>query len=69
VSRIGSRDPIALSNSDARKWAGIWANAFGVGPDKSVEFKKELAKDDLKEKEGANKKGRKAKGKAEEVAS
>jgi len=65
ISRIGERRPVPLDNAQARVLAKRWADAFGVGPARTVRFGKDLAKADLAEKEGA--KG-KAKAKADSKA-
>lgn len=65
VARDGSRTPVALTDSVAKEFATKAAQAFGVGPDRRVAFKKELAQADLKEndkKKDTDKKA--AKGKA-----
>lgn len=49
VGRDGARSPIALSPAVALDYATFAANAFGVGPNRRVAFKKELAQADLKE--------------------
>jgi CRISPR-associated protein Csb1 len=51
VTRTGDRTPIDLDNGEARKLAGKWAAAFGVGSDRTEKFDKALAKGDLGEKE------------------
>ncbi|MGH7073613.1 MAG: type I-G CRISPR-associated RAMP protein Csb1/Cas7g [Stellaceae bacterium] len=59
VARDGNRTPVALSSAGAFDYAKDAARAFGVGPDRRVAFKKELALADLKELD--KKKGRKTK--------
>lgn len=59
VQRTGVRTPIALTNAEARRLAGAWAEEYGVGPARTPRFAKELAKSDLGEKDGA--KGKKSK--------
>jgi len=49
VARIGRRTPIELTAALALDYAEITAKSFGVGPDRRVAFKKELAQADLKE--------------------
>ena len=49
VDRRGVRTPIALDSAAARALASTWATAFGVGPNVSKKFTKELAKADLDE--------------------
>lgn len=60
VGRTGERSPVPLDNAQARALARRWAEAFGVGPARTVRFGKELAKADLAESAGG-----KAKAKAE----
>ncbi|MGN6109481.1 MAG: type I-G CRISPR-associated RAMP protein Csb1/Cas7g [Kofleriaceae bacterium] len=55
VSRTGSRTTVPLTNEVARALATTWAAAFGVGPDKTVQFDRALAKSDLGDKEGGQK--------------
>jgi CRISPR-associated protein Csb1 len=59
VTRDGIRKPIALSPAAALDYATAAANEFGVGPNRRIAFKKELAQADLKELD--KKKGKKAK--------
>jgi CRISPR-associated protein Csb1 len=59
VSRDGKRAPVALSPAVALDYATKAAGAFGIGADRRVAFKKELAQADLKEID--KKKGKKAK--------
>jgi CRISPR-associated protein Csb1 len=59
VARDGVRTPIGLSPAVALEYAKGVANRFGVGPDRRVTFKKELAQADLKELD--KKKGKKTK--------
>jgi CRISPR-associated protein Csb1 len=59
VGRDGKRTSVALSASVALDYAKKAASAFGVGPDRRVFFRKELAQADLKELD--KKKGKKAK--------
>lgn len=59
VARDGVRTRVALSSALALDYAREAAAAFGVGPDRRVAFKKELAQADLKELD--KKKGKKAK--------
>lgn len=49
VARDGKRAAVTLSSADALGYAQKAAAAFGVGPDRRVAFKKELAQADLKE--------------------
>lgn len=49
VARDGSRTPVALSAAAALGYAKEAAGKFGVGKDRRVIFKKELAQADLKE--------------------
>lgn len=60
VARTGERKPLPLDNTQARVLARRWADAFGVGENRTVKFGKDLAKADLVEKE--------AKGKAKAAA-
>lgn len=63
VARTGERTPVPLDSTQARALAKRWADAFGVGPSRTVQFGKDLAKADLVEKDGAKAKakaGRKA---------
>ncbi len=62
VARDGVRTPVELSSAVAFDYAKAAANRFGVGPDRRVVFKKELAQTDLKELD--KKKGKKTKGAA-----
>jgi CRISPR-associated protein Csb1 len=55
VERTGERKTIALSNTDARKLARKWADVYGVGPARTENFGKDLAKADLVEKEAKGK--------------
>lgn len=50
VSRDGQRTPLGLSPEAALSYAKDAAAAFGVGSDRRVTFRKELAQADLKEK-------------------
>lgn len=59
VTRDGVRAPIILSSDVALDYAKAAAAAFGVGIDRRVAFKKELAQADLKELD--KKKGKKTK--------
>lgn len=60
VGRDGRRTPVALTPETALAYATTAAGAFGVGRDRTVEFRKTLAQEDLGE--GDKKKaGRKAK--------
>ena len=59
VTRDGVRTPIILSSDVALDYAKAAAAAFGVGIDRRVAFKRELAQADLKELD--KKKGKKAK--------
>lgn len=59
VARDGVRTAVGLSPAIAFDYAKTAANKFGVGPDRRVAFKKELAQADLKELD--KKKGKKAK--------
>jgi len=63
VRRTGERVVIELTNEVARELAGRWATAFEVGPARSGQFGKDLAKADLDEKSGSKGKP-KAKGRA-----
>jgi CRISPR-associated protein Csb1 len=49
VARDGTRAAVALSAAVALDYAGVAAEKFGVGPDRRIAFKKELAQADLKE--------------------
>jgi CRISPR-associated protein Csb1 len=49
VAREGVRTPVGLSPTVALDYAKVAAKNFGVGPDRRVAFKKELAQADLKE--------------------
>jgi len=49
VARNGGRTPIGLSSAIALDYAKAMAHKFGVGPDRRVAFRKELAQGDLKE--------------------
>jgi CRISPR-associated protein Csb1 len=51
VARTGARTAVALTNAAARELAAKWAADFGVGPNKTVQFDKGLAKKDLPDKE------------------
>lgn len=59
VARAGVRAPVALSTAVALQYAQAAAAEFGVGADRRVTFKKELALADLKELD--KKKGKSAK--------
>jgi CRISPR-associated protein Csb1 len=59
IARSGVRTSVALSSDVAFDYATGAAGAFGVGADRRVAFKRELAQADLKELD--KKKGRKAK--------
>ncbi len=59
VARDGVRKPIGLSPMVALDYAKAAANSFGVGPDRRLAFKKELAQAYLKELD--KKKGRSTK--------
>jgi CRISPR-associated protein Csb1 len=65
VARDGTRSAIALSSQVARDYASAAAQAFGVGPSKRVDFRKDFASADAKlaDKEAAKaeKTGRKKK--------
>jgi CRISPR-associated protein Csb1 len=50
VFRDGRRSPLDLSPEAALSYATAAATAFGVGSDRRVTFRKELAQADLKEK-------------------
>jgi CRISPR-associated protein Csb1 len=63
VARTGARTPVALTNTQARELAANWAADFGVGPNKTVQFDRALAKADLSENEKGKDSGSKAKGK------
>lgn len=52
ISRTGTRTAVALTNAAARELAAKWAADFGVGPSKTVQFDRGLAKKDLPDKEG-----------------
>lgn len=56
VARTGERSDVALDTKEVRLFAAEAAATFGVGADRVVKFKRELAKDDLK----AGDKGEKA---------
>lgn len=58
VTRTGERSAVPLDNAQARVLARQWAEAFGVGPARTVKFGKDLAKADLVEKDGAKAKGK-----------
>ena len=62
VARTGTRTAVPLTNAAARSLAARWAAGFGVGPSKTVQFDKALAKADLvdKDKDGGKKSGKKA---------
>jgi len=60
VARDGSRTPLDLSAGIAREYAEAAAKEFGVGSDRRVSFKKELAQADLKELEKKRQKPPKA---------
>ncbi len=62
VARTGERTPLALTSTDARKLAAKWASDFGVGPDRTEKFGKELASADLKESDKAKAKPKAKKG-------
>ena len=49
VSRSGHRTKIALTSAVALEYAKVVAEKYGVGPDRRVHFRKELAQADLKE--------------------
>lgn len=49
VARTGKRQNVELASADVRRRAGEWARAFGVGPDRTVQFDKALAKGDLED--------------------
>jgi CRISPR-associated protein Csb1 len=49
VTREGKRQPITLTPAAALEYANEAAAAFGVGPDRKVGFRKELAQADLKQ--------------------
>lgn len=51
VGRDGKRSEIALTAAVAKNFASSAAVAFGVGKDRRIKFKKELAQADLKENE------------------
>jgi CRISPR-associated protein Csb1 len=51
VARTGIRTKVALTNADARRFATVWAGAFGVAPSRTVKFKPDAAKADLVEKD------------------
>jgi CRISPR-associated protein Csb1 len=63
VARTGERTPVPLTNALARQLASQWAREYGVGPSRSVKFRRELAKADLDEKKDGKSKG-KSKGKS-----
>lgn len=48
VHRNGQRESIALVLSDAEQFAQVAAEAFGPGPDRTVEFNSKIAKEVLK---------------------
>jgi hypothetical protein len=60
VVRDGARTSVGLSPAIARDYAKAAADKFGVGPDRHVAFKKELAQADLKELEKKKEKKPKA---------
>ncbi len=63
VARTGERTPVALTSAEARRLAGEWARAFGVGEGRTAKFDGELAKRDLvddKPKKGGKKAEQKA---------
>lgn len=49
VARTGERVAVSLSSAEVRKLAAKWASDFGVGPDRTEKFGKDLASADLKE--------------------
>jgi CRISPR-associated protein Csb1 len=51
VARTGTRTAVPLTNVDARSLAARWATDFGVGPGKTVQFDRALAKADLMDKD------------------
>jgi len=61
VTRTGSRMPVELSAGIAFDYAKAAAEKFGVGPDRRVIFKRELAQADLKELDKKKPKNLKAK--------
>jgi CRISPR-associated protein Csb1 len=60
VARDGARISVGLSPAIARDYVKAAADKFGVGPDRHVGFKKELAQADLKELEKKKEKKPKA---------
>lgn len=64
VDRTGVRMKVALTNSEARRLAAQWAEAFGVAAPRTVKFKPDAAKADLVDKAtdtvGKSGKGKKA---------
>jgi hypothetical protein len=59
VHPTGERKPAAITHDAALKFATEAANAFGVGPSRTVEFDKERAKRDVKGEGGTKSKKRK----------
>jgi hypothetical protein len=57
VARTGERAALTLTNASARQVASDAAKAFGVGSNRTAQFKADLAKSDLSEKEKGAKKG------------
>jgi CRISPR-associated protein Csb1 len=49
IGRDGVRSPVSLTSDVARAFAAKAAEAFGVGQNRRVAFKKELAQADLKD--------------------
>lgn len=47
VARTGARTEISLENDAVRRFAGVAADAFGVGKDRRVKFGTDLAKADV----------------------
>jgi CRISPR-associated protein Csb1 len=58
VARTGERTSIELTNALARTLAAKWAAEYGVGPSRTVQFGKDLAKADLADKDAAKGKGK-----------
>lgn len=55
VTRTGARIKVPLTNGEARRLAAVWAGAFGVAAPRTVKFKPDAAKADLKEAETVKK--------------
>jgi CRISPR-associated protein Csb1 len=62
VHRDGRRQAVTFSRAELQQLAQGWAKAFGVGPDRDVQFDKTLARDEVaktKESGGGSKKAKK----------